>query len=86
MLSFGRVELVLHPYLGATQDTRHGLPITAMRATQWRLVTVISGVTGRELLREAVRHINNRKLLTFVALILAVIAAYLVKFQTASAL
>jgi dolichyl-phosphate-mannose--protein O-mannosyl transferase len=86
VLSFGRVELVLHPYLGATQDTRHGLPITATRATQWRLVTVIFGATGRELLLEAVRHTNNRKLLTFVALILAVIAVYLVNSRAASAL
>ena len=86
MLSFGRVELVLHPYLGATQHTRHGLPITVTRATQWRLATVISGVTGRELLLEAVRHTNNRKLLTFVALILAVTAVYLVNSRAASAL
>ena len=82
MLSFRRVELVLHPDIGATQDTRHGLPTTVTRATQWRLATVISGVTGRELLLEAARHTNNQKLLTFVALILAVIAVSLVKFQT----
>ena len=41
------------------------------------MATVISSVTGQELLLEAVRPTNNRKLLIFVAL--GLMAAYLVK-------